>query len=66
MEIITYEYLPYIEQVTYVKYEIIYDKQVVDGFAKREYVWGKWSYSSSSSGPWTEFRYQLFAGMNRV
>lgn len=65
MSIITYEYLPYIDQTVYIKYETIYDKQIVDGFSLREYVWGKWSHSTSSSGPWIEFRTMLFGGMNR-
>lgn len=63
-EIITYDYLPYIEQFAYIKYEAIVDKQVVDGISNREYVWGKWSWANASSGPWVEFRYMLFGAIN--
>ena len=50
MEIITYEYLPYIGATVYIKYEAIVDKQLVDGIENREYVWGKWHWGTGTEG----------------
>lgn len=47
--IITYEYLPYIDALVYIKYEAIVDKQMVDG-NYREYVWGRWSTGNGTEG----------------
>jgi hypothetical protein len=63
-EIITYEYLPYIEQVVYVKYEVIEKNQVIPIIGERKCLWGKWSWSNASIGPWEEFRSMLFGGFN--
>lgn len=63
-ELISFEYLQYLEKYVYVKYEITEKKQVVPVIGAREFIWGKWSWSDSSVGPWEEFRSMVFGGFN--
>ena len=57
---IEYKYLPYLGRSVYVQYEVVTDYQKIESTRDRKMVWGKWSWSDSSSGPWTVFRWMGF------
>jgi hypothetical protein len=57
---VSFEYLPYLGRSVYIKYEVIQDYQKIESTQDRLMIWGRYSWSDSSSGPWEIFRWIPF------
>lgn len=59
MEIISFEYIPLLERSAFLRYRVIDEIQDYLGETRR-LVWGDWSWSEFSVGPWEPLRTQAF------